>query len=168
MILALTSDKYEVSKMYDAADSILAQKLSQVEGVGQVSVGGGAKPAVRVELNPRLLNGLSIGTDQIRTALGQANAIRPKGALSNEKESWQIDTTDQLHTAEPYRKLIISYRDGAAVRLGDLADVQDSVEDRRNAGYADGKPAVLIILSRQPAANLIDTVDRIRAMLPRL
>ncbi len=168
LIIALTSDRYEVSRMYDAADSILAQKLAQVEGVGQVFVGGGAKPAVRVELNPKLLNGYGIGTTQIRTALNAANANRPTGSLSDQTNTWVLDTTDQLMTAAEYRKLIVTYRNGAGVRLGDVADVQDSVEDRRNAGLANGKPAVLIIIFRQPDANMIDTVDRVKALLPQL
>jgi multidrug efflux pump len=168
MILAMTSDRYEVSRMYDEADSILAQKLAQVEGVGQVIVGGGAKPAVRVELNPKVLNGYGVGTAQIRTALNSANANRPKGSLSGETNTWEIDTTDQLKTADEYRKLIVTYQNGAAVRLGDVANVRDSVEDRRNAGLANGKPAVLLIIFRQPDANMIDTVDRVRDLLPLL
>jgi multidrug efflux pump len=168
LILALTSDSYQVSQMYDAADSILAQKLAQVEGVGQVTVGGGAKPAVRVELNPRPLESFKIGLDQVRTTLSNANANRPKGSLSNGDSTWQLDTTDQLYKAADYAKLIVAYQNGNSVRLGDVADVVDSVQDRRNAGLSNGKPAVLIILFRQPAANMIDTVDRVIAMLPRL
>ena len=168
MILSLTSEKYRTSKMYDAADSILAQKLAQVQGVGQVSVGGGAKPAVRVELNPFVLNTYGVGTNTVRTALGAANAISPTGELSDATSFWEIDTTDQLHTAAEYSKLIIAYHNGAAVHLSDVADVQDGQEDRRTAGQANGKPAVLLILFRQPAANMIDTVDRVTAMLPRL
>ena len=167
MILALTSDSYEVSAMYDAADSILAQKLAQVEGIGQVVVGGGAKPAVRVQLDPGLLNSFGVGVDQVRTALGAANANRPKGSLG-EQNTWQIDATDQLQKAESYRPLIVAYHNGAAVRLQDVATVEDSVEDRRNAGLSSGKPAVLIILFRQPAANMIETVDRVTALLPQL
>ncbi|MGI8744506.1 MAG: multidrug efflux RND transporter permease subunit [Bryobacteraceae bacterium] len=168
MILSLTSDRFRTSQMYDAADSILAQKLSQVEGVGQVIVGGGAKPAVRVELNPMVLNTYGVGTSAVRNALAAANANRPTGSLMDETNTWFIDTTDQLHKAEEYRKLIVTYHNGAAVHLSDVADVQDAVEDRRNAGQSNGKPAVLIILFRQPAANMIDTVDRVKAMLPQL
>jgi multidrug efflux pump len=168
LILALTSDSFQVSQMYDAADSILAQKLAQVEGVGQVTVGGGAKPAVRVELNPRALESFKIGLDQVRTTLSNANANRPKGSLSNGESTWQLDTTDQLYKAADYTSLIVSYQNGNSVRLGDVADVVDSVQDRRNAGLSNGKPAVLIILFRQPEANMIDTVDRVTAMLPRL
>jgi multidrug efflux pump len=168
MILGITSDRYPVSQMYDAADSILAQKLSQVEGVGQVTVGGGAKPAVRVELNPMVLNTYGVGTDTVRTALAAANAISPVGSLSDDKNSWRIQTTDQLHKAAEYQKLVIAYRNGAGVRLSDVATVIDSQEDRRTAGQYNGSPAVLVVIFRQPAANMIDTVDRIKAMLPRL
>jgi multidrug efflux pump len=168
LILALTSDRYDVSQMYDAADSILAQKLAQVEGVGQVTVGGGAKPAVRVQINPNQLNSYGIGSAQVRNALAAANANRPKGALAGSDTLWEIDTTDQLHKASEYRKLIVAYRNGAGVRLGDIATVTDSVEDRRNAGLSNGKPAVLVILFRQPAANMIDTVDRVVSLLPVL
>ncbi len=168
LILALTSDIITVPKMYDAADSILAQKLSQVEGVGQVFVGGAARPAVRAELNPTLLNKLGVGLDTVRTALNAANANRPKGELSNSTDSWTIDANDQLFTAEQYRKLIVAQNNGAVVRLGDVADVQDSVEDTRVIGVAQGKPAALLIVFRQPGANIIATVDRVRAELPLL
>jgi multidrug efflux pump len=168
MILALTSDAYRTPKLYDAADSILAQKLSQIEGVGQVNVGGGAKPAVRVELNPYVLNQYGIGTATVRNALAAANAISPVGALHDARTFWELDTTDQLHTADEYRKLIIAYKNGAAVHLSDVADVQEGQEDRRNAGQANGKRAVLLIVFRQPEANMIDTVDRVKAMLPVL
>ncbi len=168
LILAMTSDSYDVAQMYDAADSILSQKLSQVEGVGQVIVGGGAKPAVRVELNPRALESFQIGLDQVRTVLGNANAHSPTGSLGDGDSRWQIGTTDQLFKAADYGKLIVSYHNGSAVKLSDVAQVNDSVQDRRNAGLYNGKPAVLIILFRQPAANMIETVDRIRALLPRL
>ena len=168
MILALTSDTITLPRMYDAADSILAQKLAQVDGVGQVFVGGGAKPAVRAELNPTLLNKLGVGLDTVRTALGLANANRPKGEVAGPINAWTIDDNDQIFRADQYRKLIVAYKNGAAVRLGDVADVQDSVEDIRNMGLANGKPAVLIIVFRQPGANIIATVDRVRATLPFL
>ena len=168
MILALTSDTITLPRMYDAADSILAQKLAQVDGVGQVFVGGGAKPAVRAELNPTLLNKLGVGLDTVRTALGLANANRPKGEVAGPINAWTIDDNDQIFRADQYRKLIVAYKNGAAVRLSDVADVQDSVEDIRNMGLANGKPAVLIIVFRQPGANIIATVDRVRATLPFL
>jgi multidrug efflux pump len=168
LILALTSDVIERSKMYDVADSILAQKIAQVNGVGQVNVVGSAKPAVRVELNANALANHGIGWDQIRTALGAANANRPKGTLSNDGNAWVISTTDQLLTATEYQPLVVAYRNGAAVRLSDVATVTDSLEDRRNIGLANGKPSVLIMIVKQPSANIIDTVDRIYDLLPQL
>jgi len=168
LILALTSDIVTLPRMYDAADSILSQKLAQVEGVGQVFVGGGAKPAVRAEVNPTLLNKLGVGLDTVRAALGSANANRPKGELAGPVNAWTLDANDQIFLADQYRRLIVSYKNGAPVRLADVADVQDSVEDIRNIGLSGGKPAVLIIVFRQPGANIISTVDRVRAALPLL
>jgi multidrug efflux pump len=168
LILALTSDIVTLPRMYDAADSILSQKLAQVEGVGQVFVGGGAKPAVRAEVNPTLLNKLGVGLDTVRAALGSANANRPKGELAGPVNAWTLDANDQIFLADQYRRLIVSYKNGAPVRLGDVADVQDSVEDIRNIGLSSGKPAVLMIVFRQPGANIISTVDRVRAALPLL
>jgi multidrug efflux pump len=168
LILALTSDTMTVPQMYDAADSILAQKLAQVDGVGQVFVGGAAQPAVRAEVNPTLLNKLGVGLDTVRSALNAANANRPKGAVSNRTTAYSFTDTDQLFTADQYRPLIVAYHNGAAVRLGDVGEVLDSVSDRRNIGLANGKPSVLIIVFRQPGANIIDTVDRVRALMPFL
>jgi multidrug efflux pump len=168
LILALTSDTMTVPQMYDAADSILAQKLAQVDGVGQVFVGGAAQPAVRAEVNPTLLNKLGIGLDTVRNALNAANANRAKGAVSNATRTYVLDATDQLFTADQYRPLIVAYHNGAAVRLGDVADVYDSVADERTLGLANGKPGVLIIVFRQPGANIIETVDRVRALMPYL
>ncbi len=168
LILALTSDTITLPQMYDAADSILAQKLSQVNGVGQVFVGGGAKPAIRAEVNPTLLNKLGVGLDTVRAALGAANANRPKGNVADAINTWIIDDNDQIFRARDYRSLIVSYNNGAPVRLGDVADVQDSVEDAHVVGLANGKPGVLMIISRQPGANIIATVDRVRATLPYL
>ena len=168
LILALTSDTMTVPQMYDAADSILAQKLAQVEGVGQVFVGGAAQPAVRAEVNPTLLNKLGVGLDTVRNALNAANANRPKGSVSGRTSSYSFTDTDQLFTADQYRPLIVAYRNGSAVRLGDVGEVMDSVSDRRNIGLANGKPGVLIIVFRQPGANIIDTVDRVRALMPFL
>ena len=168
LILALTSETITRPNIYDAADSILAQKLSQIEGVGQVFVGGGAKPAVRAEVNPTLLNKLGVGLDTVRAALNQANAHSPKGEFSGPINVWSIRANDQIFRADQYRKLIVSYKNGAAVRLGDVADVEDSVEDIRNIGLANGKPAVLVIVFRQPGANIIATVDRVIAALPQL
>ena len=168
LILGLTSDIVPVSKMYDIADSVLAQKLSQVPGIGQAEVGGGAKPAVRILFNPMALNKYGIGSDTVRNAMSLANANQPVGQLSDDTRRWELHTTDQLFTAAQYRPLVIAYRNGAPVRLSDVAEVDDSVENRRNAGFANGKQAVLIILFKQPDANIIETVDRVYDLLPRL
>jgi multidrug efflux pump len=168
MILALTSDSIQLPRMYDVADSILAQKLSQVAGVGQVFVGGGAKPAVRVEVNPALLSKLGIGIDQVAAALGAANANRPKGQVANAINAWQITDNDQIFQADQYKKIVVARNTVSAVRVQDVADVVDSVEDKRNAGLANGKPAVLMIVFRQPGANIIEAVDNVRALLPQL
>ncbi len=168
LILALTSDTMTKGKMYDAASTILQQKLSQIQGVGQVFVGGSSLPAVRVELNPSALNKYGIGLEDVRTMLANANANRPKGHLYDGEKTWDIFASDQLYSAEQYRPLIVAYRNGAPVQLTDVAEVNDAVEDLRNAGTANGKPAVLVIIYRQPAANIIETVDRVRAALPQL
>jgi multidrug efflux pump len=168
LILALTSDAIRPGLMYDAASSILQQKLSQIEGVGQVSVGGSALPAVRVEVNPTKLSNLGISLEEVRTTLSSANANRPKGEVNDDRTSWALSTTDQLLKADQYQPLIIRYVNGAAVQLSDVALVRDSVENVRTAGMVDGKNAVLIIVFRQPGANIIDTVDRVRASLPQL
>ena len=176
MMLAVTSDTYTKSQMYDAAATILQQRLAQVPGVGQVGVGGGSPPAVRVDLNPTVLNHFGIGLEDVRTALGSANANRPKGQIADEQRSWSITATDQLMTAAEYAPLMVAYRNGAPVRLGDVARVTDSVEDIRNYGISDDKldgkpnpkPTITIIIFRQPGANIIDTVDRIVALLPQL
>jgi len=168
MLMAMTSDTIEISSLYDLASSVLQQKISQVKGVGQVIVGGSSLPSVRVELNPEIINKYGIGLDQIRAVLTAANANRPKGKLEDSTTAWEIQTTDQLQTADQYRPLIVTYHNGAPVRLFDIADVQDSVEDLRGGGLANGKRAVLIIIFRQPGANIIDTVDRVRDLLPQL
>ncbi|MGE5323959.1 MAG: multidrug efflux RND transporter permease subunit [Actinomycetota bacterium] len=168
MILALTSDAVTKPRMYDIADSVLAQKLSQIPGIGQVFVGGGAQPAVRVEVNPALLSKLGVGVEQVRAALASANANRPKGELSNGVNAWTIAANDQLFKADDYKKIIVARSASGVVRLGDVADVQDSVEDIRHAGLANGKPAVLMIVFRQPGANIIEAVDRVKAMMPEL
>jgi multidrug efflux pump len=168
LILALTSETLDTAHLYDAAASILQQKISQVSGVGQVIVGGSALPAVRVELNPTVLSKYGIGLDQVRGALSTANANRPKGEISGSTTTSSLAVDDQLFHADEYRRVIVAYRNGAAVRLGDLGDVKDSVESLRNAGQANAKPAVLVILFRQPGANIIETVERVRALLPEL
>ena len=168
MLMSLTSDTIEIRDLYDVASTVLQQKVAQVKGVGQVIVGGSSLPSVRVELNPRVVNKYGIGLDQIRAVLGSANANRPKGKLEDSTTSWEIYATDQLLTAAEYRPLIVAYRNGAAVRLSDIADVQDSVEDLRGGGLANGRRAVLMIIFRQPGANIIDTVDRVRELIPQL
>ena len=168
LILALTSDTKTTAQMYDAASSILQQKLSQVEGVGQVFVGGSSLPAVRIDVNPLALSKYGISLESVRNVLASTNVIRPKGQLAFGDKTWEIRTNDQLNKAEEYLPLVIAYRSGAAVRLGDVADVQDSVEDLRAAGFVNGKPAVMVIVFRQPGANIIETVDNVRALLPQL
>jgi len=168
MILALTSDTIPVGRLYDAADSILAQKLSQVDGVGQVFVGGGARPAVRAQLDPALMSQLGIGFEEVRGAIAAANANSPKGEVANATRAWPIGANDQLFDADQWRPVIVAYRNGAPVRLGDLGTVETSVEDVRTAGLANGKRAVLMIMFRQPGANMIETVDRVRALMPLL
>jgi len=168
LILALTSDTASRGQMYDMASTILQQKLSQVKGVGQVNVGGSSLPAVRVDLNPTALNKYGIGLEDVRKVLSSTNVNRPKGQLADGARTWEIQTNDQLHKAEEYRPLILAYRAGAAVRLSDVASVQDSVEDLRTTGLHNGKPAVLLVLYRQSGANIIETVDRVRSLLPQM
>lgn len=168
MMLAMTSDTYDKSQMYDVASTILAQKLSQVSGVGQVLVGGGSNPAVRVNINPTVLNHLGISLEDVRTILGNANANRPKGEIDDGRRTWSISTTDQIFKASEYEKLLVVYRNGAAIRLQDVATVTDSNEDLRAFGLSDGKPSITILIFRQPNANIIETVDRVRALLPQL
>ena len=166
LILALTSDTSKRENMYDAASTILAQKLSQVDGVGQVLVSGSSLPSVRVELNPTALNKYGIGLNQVASAISATNANKPKGQLADDLHTWEIRTNDQLYHAREYKTLIVSYKNGAPVRLADVADVENSVEDLRNAGLVNGKPSVMVIIFRQPGANIIETVDRVRALLP--
>ena len=168
LILALTSDTLAKGQIYDAASTVLAQKLSQVDGIGEVSVGGSSLPAVRVELNPNALYKYGIGLEDVRAALGSANAHSPKGGIDVGGQRYQIYANDQGNQADAYRSLIVAYRNGAPVRLSDLGQVVDSVENIRNAGLANGKPAVLIILNRSPSANIIATVDRVKSLLPAL
>ena len=168
MILGLTSDTMTQGQMYDAASTIIAQKLSQLSGVGQVQVGGSSLPAVRVEINPQALYKYGIGFEEVRAALAGANANRPKGAVEDGGRYWQIDANDQARTAADYIPLIVAYRNGAPVGLADVAEVVDSVQDLRNAGSSNGKPSVLVILNRQPNANIIETVDRVTELLPAL
>jgi multidrug efflux pump len=168
MILALTSDVYDRGPMYDAASTIIQQRLSQIEGVGQVSVGGSSLPGVRVEINPTQLNNYGLGLQDVDSLLSKQNANLPKGQISDEQGTADITTNDQLLKAESYKSLVVGYHNGAAVKLSDFADVVDSVENIRAAGFVNGKPGILLIIFRQPGANIIDTVDRIRASIPSL
>ncbi|MDQ2842375.1 MAG: multidrug efflux RND transporter permease subunit [Acidobacteriota bacterium] len=168
LMFALSSDIVKRPQMYDFADSVLAQKLSQIEGVGQVEVWGSSRPAVRVEVNPMLLNNMGLGLTDVATTLQNANAHQAKGDLSNQHVRWQINATDQLFTAAQYAPLIVVYRNGAPVRLAALGEVLDSVENTRNDGLDNGKPNILLAVTRQPQANIISTVDRIRAVMPQI
>jgi multidrug efflux pump len=168
MMFSLTSDNIPPAQIYDAADSVLAQKIAQVEGVGQVFTWGSARPAVRVETNPYQLNSYGISLETVRRSLQAANANLAKGALSDSKQTWAVSDTDQLFKAYEYQPLIVAGHQGAPVRLRDIAEVVDSVEDTRNLGLFNGKPGVIIAIFRQPGANMIETVDRILAILPFL
>ena len=168
MILTLTSDTLRRGQLYDAASTVLAQKLSQVEGIGEVIVGGGSLPAVRVDLIPQALNNYGVGLEDVRAALGAANAHSPKGGIDVADQRYQIYANDQANDAEAYRSLIVAYRNGAPVHLSDVGEVSDAVENIRNAGLTNGKPAVLLVLFRQPNANVIGIVDRVMALMPQL
>jgi multidrug efflux pump len=168
LILALTSDTLRQAELYDAASTVLSQKLSQVEGIGEVVVGGSSLPAVRVELNPNTLYKYGVGLEDVRAALASANAHAPKGDIEVGDRHYQIYDNDQATKAEEYRPLIVAYRNSAPVRLADVGEVVDANENIRNAGLANGKPSVLVILNRSPGANIIETVDRVYALLPEL
>jgi multidrug efflux pump len=168
MILAMTSLTHTPGEVYDVASTIVAQKLSQVQGVGQVTVGGGSLPAVRVELDPLALAHAGLSPEQVRASIATANVDRPKGAVEDGPRRWQILANDQARTAAEYLPTIVTYQGGAATRLADVATVTDSVQDVRNGGIANGKPAILMILNRQPNANIVETVARIRAVLPQV
>ncbi len=168
LILSLTSDTIGRGVIYDAASSILAQKITQIEGVGDVNVGGGALPAVRIELDPAKLNARGLGLEQVRTAIANTNVNQAKGLVEQGDRRWQIATNDQALAAADYLPLIISYSNGAPVRLSDLGEVVDSVENLRNYAISNGKPSILIQITRQPGANIIETVERVKAMLPVL
>jgi multidrug efflux pump len=168
LILALTSDTMRQGELYDAASTVLSQKLSQIDGIGEVTVGGSSLPAVRVDLNPSALFKYGIGLEDVRAALASANAHSPKGAIEVDDRHFQIYDNDQASTAAEYRSLIVAYRNGGAVRLSDVGEVTDSVENIRNAGLANGKPSVLVILYRAPGANIIETVDRVMELLPEI
>jgi len=168
LILALTSDIYDRGQLYDAASTIMQQRLLQIQGVGQVNVGGGALPAVRVEVNPTLLNSFGLSLLDVSTMLGQQNANLPKGQLSDGLTTADILANDQLLKARDYRPLVVAYRNGAAIQLSQIADVSDGVANTRTVGYVNGKPSILLIIMREPGANIIETVDRVKAALPSL
>jgi multidrug efflux pump subunit AcrB len=168
MILSLTSDTQTRGQMYDAASTVLQPALSQIDGIGQVTIGGAAAPAVRVELNPTTMFKYGIGLEGVRAAIASANAHSPKGAIEDGDRHFQIYTNDQAIKPEDYQPLVIAYRNGSAVRLTDIGTVEEGPENLRNAGLANGKPAVLVILYRQPGGNIIDTIDRVNALLPQL
>lgn len=168
MIMALTSDTYSQGQLYDYASTQLAQKLSQIDGVGDVTVGGSSLPAVRVDLNPQALFIQGVSLDAIRETIANANQRRPQGAIEDHQQRWQLKTNDELQKAADYQPLVVHYNAGAAVRLQDVANVTDSVQDVRNAGMSNAKPAILLLIRKLPEANIIDTVDRIRAEVPEL
>src|SRR5690554_4218447 len=168
MVLALTSKTATQGELYDVASTVIAQKLAQVTGVGEVDVGGSSLPAVRVSLNPQALNAAGVALDEVRAALSDANTMRPNGLVENSLYHWQINSGRPLTRAEQYRSLIVAWRDGAPVRLQDVARVTDSVEDVNNMGFLGTQPAVLLTVRRQAYANIIQTVDAIRDQLPAL
>lgn len=168
LILSVTSDVLSRTQLYDAASTVLAQKISQIAGVGEVTVGGGALPAVRVDISPDALHRTGLSMEDVRAALAGANAFLPKGHLENEDTSWTVVASDQLRTAAQYRKVIVAERDGVTIRLGDVATVMDSSQDIRQMALSNGKPSILLIVFRSPGANIIETVDRVKAMIPQL
>ena len=168
MVMALTSETLSVDQIYDAADSILAQKLAQVTGIGQVTVGGSAQPAVRVTVVPAAIQAMGISSSDVREAILKANMNLPKGTLENPHRQWIVQANDQAKTAADYKPVIVVWRKGAPVRLEDIATVTDSVQDIRNIGLTNGKRSVMLILYRQPGANIIETVARVKAIMPQL
>ncbi|CAM5350605.1 efflux RND transporter permease subunit [Pseudomonas fragi] len=168
MVLSLTSEVLSKGQLYDLASTILSQSLSQVPGVGEVQIGGSSLPAVRIELEPQLLNQYGVSLDDVRSTIANANVRRPKGAVSDGERNWQIQANDQLEQAKDYEPLIIRYQDGAALRLSHVAKVKDSVEDRYNSGFFNNDAAVLLVVNRQAGANIIETVNAIKAQLPAL
>ena len=168
MVLSLTSPQLDKSQLYDMASTVIAQKLSQVQGVGKIEIGGSSLPAVRVELEPRLLDQYGVALDEVRNAIAEANRDRPKGDLADADRHWQIQANDQLHKAAEYQDLIIRYENNAPVRLRDVAKVRDSVENRYNSGFYNDEKAVLLVVNRQPGANIIETIEDIRTQLPAL
>jgi multidrug efflux pump len=168
MILSLTSASMTQGQLYDAASTVVAQKLSQLKGVGEVEIGGGALPAIRVDLNPNALQQYGVGLDDVRRAISNANSNRPQGGLEDSSGHWQVSSNGQLHNAADYASVIIKYQNGGAVQLADVANVANSIEDIRTAGLSNGQPAILVVIKREADANIIDTVGRINQVLPTL
>jgi len=169
LLLALTSNVQSLGQLYDLASTVLAQRLAQVQGVGQVQIGGGALPAVRIEVNPERLSAMGLGMEDVRTALVGASGNRPKGVVEEGERSWQIEANDQAGSATEYAPVVVRYTsEGRAVRLSDVAQVKDSVQDLRNYGVSGSKPAILLIINKEPGSNVIDTVNRVKALLPVL
>ena len=168
MVLSLTSDVLEKGQLYDLASTILSQSLSQVAGVGEVQIGGSSLPAVRIELEPQLLNQYGVALDDVRTAIANSNVRRPKGSVEDDKRMWQVQANDQLEKAKDYETLVIRYQDGSVLRLKDVAKVSDGVEDRYNSGFFNNDAAVLLVINRQAGANIIETVNEIKNQLPAL
>ena len=168
MALALNSPNLAPGALYDLAVTVLAQKIAQINGVGEVSVGGSSLPAVRVQLNPHALSHYGIALDEVRRAISATNSVRPRGVVEAGDRQWEVQLSGQLHHASEYHDLVIRYRDGAPVRLGDVATITDSIEDRYSSGFHNGRPAVTLLISRQPGANIIATIDAINAQLPAL
>jgi len=168
LTLGLTSDVLPLSKVEDLADTTLAQKISQLPGVGMVSIGGGQKPAVRIQANPKALASYGLSLEDLRTALGQANVNLAKGSIDGVRQSFTIGANDQLLSSEGYKPVIVAYRDGAPVRLSDVATVIDGAENVKQAAWMNGRPAVIVNIQRQPGANIIGVVDRIHALMPAL
>ncbi len=168
MVLSLTSDTLTTAQLYDSADSVIQQQLSQVSGVGQITLGGGALPSVRVELQPGKLNSYGIGLEDVRAAISAANADSAKGHLDEGNQRYVVTSNDQITKAAPYRDLVVAYRNGAAVQLRDVAEVKDSNENIRNAGLFNGKSAILVIVYPMPGSNVVNTVAQIRKVLPSI
>jgi multidrug efflux pump len=168
MILAITSDTIPIPRLYDVASTVLAQKMAQIPGIGEVSVGGGAPPAVRVQVNPDALHQHGLTLEDVRARIGESNVYRPKGFVESGDQYWQIDANDQMRRAADYVPLILRHTSGATLRLGDVARVSESVQDVRNLGLTDGKPTVLLVVTKRPGSNVIETVERVHALLPEL
>src|SRR5512144_834632 len=168
LTLALTSNTLPLTKLEDLADTRIAQKISQLPGVGLVSISGGQRPAVRIQVNPRALAAYGLSLDDVRTAIGNANTNQAKGSFDGPTRASTIDANDQLKTADEYRSLIVAYKNGAPIRIGDIADTVDAAENTRLAAWADTRPAVLLNVQRQPGTNVIEVVDRVKTLLPQL